>query len=694
MNTQTNSHPYTAPKPEALVSSVDLEEFKSGLTNYKAGRWHEDRWKTFRLRFGIYEQRQKGQHMVRIKVPGGRLSAEQAHTIAKANANHAGGSVHITTRQAIQLYFVDLDKLYDLLAELNLGGVTTRESSGGTFRNTTACALSANCEAANTDAVKVAENLSRAWLRNPLVQHMPRKVKTAVSGCELDCGLTPIDDLGFIATNKNGNSGFRVVLGGGLGTHPRTAVNIFDFVSEHDLPAVQEAVARIHHRYSNRENKNKSRLKFLVDKFGAEELTKLIKNEFEKIKPLPRRPWENLTWLNRTKTEAPKHLLGSVNHQGGSISVGTDVPLGILSSEQLDEITYLAKISGGNELILTRNQNIIATGLSKDTADAFIKGANHIGLDASGREHPLDDLVACFGSSTCAIGITDANALASQILDVQAGFQDMEHLRIRISGCHNSCGHHHIGDIGFHGVAKKINGKPAPHYQLHLGGSANQHAIAGPYIPARQVAEVLRLLLGTYGERREKSIDVRTWAEELGKDGIATTIQPALEASEREKSDLLFDVHDDAPFLPPETSTGECAAGTAVAEHLSDLALVARENVSRALSIGNNADAVAYAELAILLPARRLLVIAGENISKNKGNDKDEILSAIKNIWARDRTLLDGLQSALAAHLDFKNSGEANKIDAEIAKWQTLADQQIEIILQDVPGYITAGAAE
>ncbi|MCK5546493.1 MAG: nitrite/sulfite reductase, partial [Rhodospirillaceae bacterium] len=286
MNTQTNSHPYSAPKPEALVSSVDLEEFKSGLTNYKAGRWHEDRWKTFRLRFGIYEQRQKGQHMVRIKVPGGRLSAEQAHTIAKANANHAGGSVHITTRQAIQLYFVDLDKLYDLLAELNLGGVTTRESSGGTFRNTTACALSANCEAANTDAVKVAENLSRAWLRNPLVQHMPRKVKTAVSGCELDCGLTPIDDLGFIATNKNGNSGFRVVLGGGLGTHPRTAVNIFDFVSEHDLPAVQEAVARIHHRYSNRENKNKSRLKFLVDKFGAEELTKLIKNEFEKIKPL------------------------------------------------------------------------------------------------------------------------------------------------------------------------------------------------------------------------------------------------------------------------------------------------------------------------------------------------------------------------------------------------------------------------
>ncbi|MCK5166816.1 MAG: nitrite/sulfite reductase, partial [Rhodospirillaceae bacterium] len=409
MSTQTTPYRYISPAPDALVSSTDLEEFKSGLANYKAGNWHEDRWKTFRLRFGIYEQRQKGQHMVRIKVPGGRLSIQQAHTIAKANASHAGGSVHITTRQAIQLYFVDLDKLYDLLVELNLGGVTTREASGGTFRNITACALSGNCVNANTNAVEVAENLARAWLRNPLVQHMPRKVKTAVSGCELDCGLTAIDDLGFIATNKNGNSGFRVVAGGGLGTHPRTAVNIIDFISEHDLPVIQEAVARIHHRYSNRENKNKSRLKFLVEKFGADKFSQLIRDEFEKIKPLPRSPWKKLAWRGDEATVSPKRLLGSVNHSDGSISVGIDVPLGILSPEQLDEITYLTKTSGGNELILTRNQNVVVTGLNSTTTDAFIKGINHIALDASGREHPLDDLVSCFGSSTCAIGITDAN---------------------------------------------------------------------------------------------------------------------------------------------------------------------------------------------------------------------------------------------------------------------------------------------
>ncbi len=694
MNAQTNSRPYTAPKPVALASSADLEEFKSGLDNYKAGHWHEERWKTFRLRFGIYEQRQKGQYMVRIKVPGGRLNIAQARTIAKANTSHAGGSIHITTRQAIQLYFVELDSLYDLFEELDLGGVTTREASGGTFRNTTACALSGFCPNETTNAVEVADRLARSWLRHPLVQHMPRKIKTSVSGCDLDCGLTAIDDLGFIATTKNGNSGFRVVAGGGLGTHPRTAVDVFDFVSEHDLPAVQEAVARVHHRHSNRADKNRSRLKFLVDKFGAEKFAQLIRAEFEKIKSLPRRPWEKLTWRNNEITATPKRLLGPVNHSDGSVSLGIDVPLGILSSEQLNKILYLAETSNNGELILTREQNLIATGLSKISAKAFIAGTKRIGLDASGREHPLDDLVTCFGSSTCAIGITDANALASQILDVQAGFAGLPHLRIRISGCHNSCGHHHIADIGFHGVAKKIDGKPAPHYQLHLGGSAKQHGITGPYIPARQVAEVLRLLLGAFDERIDEGSNVRTWAEALGKDGIAMIIQPALEVSEREKSELLFDIHDDQPFAPPETSTGECAAGSTVAEHLSDLARVARENVGRAISIGNRVDAVAYAELAILLPARRLLVIAGENAGENKGGGKDEVLSAVKSIWSHDRVLLDGLQSALDAQLDFKHGAQANEIDAEIAQWQTLATSRVEAILQDVPGYITAGAAE
>lgn len=690
MNVQTTSYNLATPISEPLVSSGDLEEFKSGLANYKSGLWHEDRWKTFRLRFGVYEQRQKGQHMVRIKVPGGRLSIKQAQTIASATRNHTQGSIHITTRQAIQLYFVELDNLYDLFVELNAGGVTTREASGGTFRNTTACVLSGTCPNEHTNAVKVADRLARAWLRHPLVQHMPRKVKTAVSGCELDCGLTAIDDLGFIATIKNNNHGFRVVAGGGLGTHPHKAVEIFDFVFENDLPVVQEAVARVHHRHSNRENKNKSRIKFLVDKFGADKFAQLIQDEFNKIKPLPRRPWKKLNWREDVKKISPGKLLGPVEQSDGSVSIGIDVPLGILSSEQLDKILHLGETSENGELILTRNQNLIATGINSIAVKSFIAAAGRVGLDASGREHALDDFVACFGSSTCAIGITDANALASQILDLQGEFTNAAHLRIRISGCHNSCGHHHIADIGFHGVAKKIDGKPAPHYQLHLGGSAKRHAIAGPYIPARNAAKALRLLLAAFSERANKTSDVRAWAEELGKDGIAAIIQPTVEISEREKSELLFDIHDDHKFVPPETSTGECAAGAAVGEHLSDLANVARENIGRAVLVNKIDDAVAYAELAITLPARRLLVIAGEN----DGGTTEDVISTVRKILPNDRELLDGLSNAINAQLDFATSKNANQIDEKISLWQALANSRVETILRDIPGYITAGAAE
>lgn len=700
MNHFTPRAPYltsgTIPTPDPLVNFADVDEFKSAVSEFKANRWHEDRWKTFRLRFGIYEQRQKGLHMIRLKVPGGRLSTDQARTIAKANADLAGGAIHITTRQAIQLYFIELDNLSPLIEQLNRGNVTTREASGGTFRNTTACAHSGFCPHEKINAKDTADNLARAWLRHPLVQHMPRKVKTAVSGCELDCGLTEIDDLGFIATDKNTSPGFRVVAGGGLGTHPRTALEIFDFISEHDLPIVQEAVARIHHRHSNRENKNRSRLKFLVDKFGAEKFVQIIRDEFEAIHELPTRPWQTLDGnAAESCARGVAKTLGPVLQPDGRTSVGIDVALGIVSPEQLIAIADLADHAGAIELGLTRNQNIIAIGLESGLVETFITGLRRLGLDASGREHAFEDLVACFGSSTCAIGITDANALASEILDVQGEFSGLPHLKIRISGCHNSCGHHHIADIGFHGIAKKIDGKPAPHYQLHLGGSPTQHAITGPFIPARLAKDVLRALLADYATAQQMSasahetLSVRSWADALGKEGVRDVIQPVLEVSDWKKAELAFDLHDDQIFLPPETATGECAAGSVVAEHMSDLARVALENVRRAASINKWEDARAYASLAVALPARRLLIIAGENDS----GGTNEVFATLRTILAPDQKLLGALDEAEGAQQAFSSQSSLEYLEATIGVWHVEADRAMEDILQGLPDLL-AGAAQ
>ncbi|MCK5444083.1 MAG: hypothetical protein KAI73_00585, partial [Rhodospirillaceae bacterium] len=373
----------------------------------------------------------------------------------------------------------------------------------------------------------------------------------------------------------------------------------------------------------------------------------------------------------------------------GHTSVGIDIPLGIVSPEQLDAIADLADQAGAVELGLTRNQNIVALRLNSGLVEGFIKGVRSLGLDASGRKGALDDLVACFGTSTCAIGITDANALASEILDVQGEFSDLPHLKIRISGCHNSCGHHHIGDIGFHGIAKKIDGKPAPHYQLHLGGSPTEHAIAGPFVPARLAKDVLRVLLNDYRASFDKSISVRDWAEALGKDGLNAIIDPVLNVTGRAKAELVFDLHDDQPFHPPETATGECAAGSVVADHLSDLAKVALENVRRATSVGKREDARAYANLALILPARRLLVIADENDS----GDAEKVFAAVRRNLALDQKLLQSLNHAQGAVQKFKSENELASTESAIGEWQIEAERAVEDLILQARGLL-AGAAQ
>ena len=662
--------------PQVLALPADVPEFNSAIENYTKGAWSLDRWRTFRLRFGIYEQRQAGQHMVRSKVPGGRLSFSQARTMAAANTAHAGGDMHISTRQGMQFYFVKQDKLADFIGALNAGGVTTREASGNTFRAIVACPEAGFCKHQHTDAADVAERLTRAWLRNPLVQHMPRKFKTSVSGCEHDCGLTHIDDLGFIATERNGQKGFRVVAGGGLGIQPVSAVEVFDFVEETDLITVQEALARVHIRHSTRTNKNKSRIKFLVKKFGAEKFVELARQEFDHLKSLGAPAWEKLNWSAPTET-------------GENVFI--EVPLGWLSSKQLVGIVEETEAAGGAELRLTRTQNIVALGVSADRLESFVTAIRNLGLDASGREHALKDLVVCPGTSTCAIGITDSHVLGESLLDAQAEFTGLKGLKVRVSGCHNSCSQHHIGDIGFHGVAKKIDGKPAPHYQIHLGGSPEHHGMLGPVLPVRFVKDALKLLLADLGPALDQGQSVRDWAENLGKDGVKDLLAPVIGDDKLEAAKHIFDLGSDFEFVPPATSTGECAAGAMVAEFLSDLSQVARSDALRTHGAGHQEETGLNLQKALRLPAQRLLVIAGED----KGVTKSEaVFATIRNHWAHNANLQATFEAASnAVALAEQSTTTVLQALPALATWQNVADAEVERILGKIP-IALAGAAE
>ncbi len=206
---------------EPLVRLSDLDEYRVGLSHRLAGDWDDDKWTGFRTRFGVYGQKQPGVQMMRIKIPGGLVPLPWLWVLAQFNRKFCQGDAHITTRQDFQTYFVPLEKTAEALEFLYSKGMTTREACGNTLRNINACALAGNCPREHVDAGEVASRLARSWIRHPLVQHMPRKVKISVSGCATDCGVSAIHDLSFIATEKDGKKGFIVYAGGGLGGQPR-----------------------------------------------------------------------------------------------------------------------------------------------------------------------------------------------------------------------------------------------------------------------------------------------------------------------------------------------------------------------------------------------------------------------------------------------------------------------------------------
>jgi sulfite reductase (NADPH) hemoprotein beta-component len=604
-----------AQHPVPLVFLGDLSDYRNALNNYASGRWSEERWKTFRLRFGIYAQRQAGAYMVRSKIPGGRLSFAQARTAALANRDHCGSDIHLTTRQDLQFYFIKLQSTPAFLEALNSGAITTREASGNTFRNVVACPLAGICPHELVDAGKVAENLSANWIRHPLVQHMPRKFKTTVSGCGHDCGASVIDDLGFIATTKGGQPGFKVVAGGGLGNRPHTAIVVEKFIKAEDLAAVQEAFARMHQAHSDRDNKNVSRIKFLVDKFGEEGFINHYRKHFEAIKNLPRRENVALQWRSPKVEGTPPSIRdGVIAQHDGRIAIVVRPPLGMIDSSRLVALTDSAEELAAVEFRLTRDQNILVVGLPKENRAAFLSRVKGLGLEAGAQANILSNLVACPGTSTCPIGINDSNALAAEILADKNGFDGLPETDIRISGCHNSCSQHHIGDFGLHALAKKVNGKSAPHYQFHVGGDAGQaqaFGLIGPIVPARLARPALKKLIAEYSKTRTQNQSVREWVTMVGEDSLTTLLQEfSAGGYDGQDPSLLLDVGSDQKFFPPATATGECAASAVVGEYLADLAETALLDISRQLSVGDQQAAIDAARDAVALALKRVLLIA------------------------------------------------------------------------------------
>ena len=342
---------------EPLARREDAVEFRAAYAKKASGEWDAGKWQAFRLRFGVYGQLQPNVHMVRMKIPGGVMSFDWARAVAEACRHWGNGKVHVTTRQDLQTHFVKPDDVPDMLDFLYARGVTTREACGNTLRNMTSCPLAGVCPKEHVDAGEVAARMAQIWIRHPLVQHMPRKFKVTVSGCESDCGSSGIHDLGLVATRKNGKPGFKVYAGGGTGGQAISAVLVKEFAEEAELPSILEALVRLHQKYSNRRNRNAARMKFVLKRFGEAKFKALFDEEYERVKGLPTRPWEKLDWRQGDESlPTPTSPGGVVVQEGGRIGIVVKAALGIYTADEFDHLIVLAEGAGAEGFRTTRDR--------------------------------------------------------------------------------------------------------------------------------------------------------------------------------------------------------------------------------------------------------------------------------------------------------------------------------------------------
>jgi len=659
----TDLSPTELDRIEPLARADDVADFRDGLRRYRAGLWDETRWSSFRLRHGVYGQRQPGRQMLRLKVPGGVLPVAALPALAGLARDFAQDIAHITTRQDLQLYHLPLDRVAEALDRLAAAGLTSREAGGNTVRNVNTCALAGACPRQRVDAGAVAQRLARLWLRRPLVQAMPRKIKIAVSGCGTDCGAALIHDLGLIATARDGVNGFRVVAGGGLGAQPAAAIDLFDFVSEADLPAVVEALLRVHVAHSDRTDRGRARLKATIRRIGADVFRAAVATEFAALRGLEQRPWPPLTWHQPAPAEGPLAPDGLIAATDGSVAAIVPVPFGRLSGDQLDGLHALALARGVREIRLTRSQDLVLLGLDAAGLAGLDDALAAIGLKGPGAVGREASLINCPGTSTCRIGIANAPGLAARLA---ANAEDGAPVRLSVSGCHNSCALHHIADIGLHGMTRLINSQPAPYYRLHFGGEVEngRFAIDGPLVPARQADRAVTLLRRALATGRAPGESVRAWAERLGPDGIAAVLAPL--TAEPPQPDWRFDWDADEPFAGPPRAAGECAAPQAPIAHLADLARDGLDRFDRFLAARRWPEALKAGEAATALALRALLARRGLEIGED-ADGPEAVFARFRASPAATGALLETFDAVQAERTSALVTGQAQPYRESLA---------------------------
>jgi sulfite reductase beta subunit-like hemoprotein len=506
----------------------DVDRFVARLEAFERGDVTSDEWRTFRLLNGVYGQRQDGFQMIRAKLPGGVAGVPQLLAMAEVADKYGGGKGHFTTRQNIQYHFVPLADCEDALRILSDAGITTREACGPSVRNWTCCPLAGVSEHEPFDVTPYLEAVARHFLRGPYSASLPRKFKPSVGGCcGTDCSQAFINDLGLLARKRPATSvpgpadeiGFEVVAGGGLGTLRRSAITVDEFVPAAEILEASEAVVRVFDQIGNRTNKNKARLKWAIDKVGKDAFVAAYRAMRDTIRAEGGRPYDvaprdtqtrpriGLPQQTTARDDFAAWAADSVRpqKQRGFSVVTLRLILGDITATQLRALARLCVEYGEGEVRTTNEQNVVLRWIATWRLPLLHRELVELGLATPG-VGTVVDITSCPGASSCKLAVTQSRGLASLLTDHLHAHPEIAakapDLVIKISGCPNSCGQHHIAGIGFQGGMRKVDGRPVPQYLIHLGGAIGptgaRFAKLTAKVPARRAPEALDRLIDLY----------------------------------------------------------------------------------------------------------------------------------------------------------------------------------------------------
>jgi sulfite reductase beta subunit-like hemoprotein len=526
----------------------EFDDFDNEAEKFLAGQTEETEFIGFRLKQGVYGQRQPDVQMIRVKLPWGGITPDQMDTFADVVERWAPlGKAHITTRQNIQIHHIPLRDAADLIREISAAGLSSREGCGNTVRNVTADPWAGICHDELWDPTPYVGAYVRYFVRHPTTQLMPRKVKTAFTGSDTDRALTGIHDIAFIARERDGVKGFEIRVGGGTSIMPRIAPTLVDFVAAEDGEYLKwaEAVFRIFDRQDwLRVNRARARIKVLVDKVGIDEVRRMVDEELQGDWVAERDfSVDHRLFLHDEEANAPAPPLqaGSPNGDGKAFSAFLDanveaqrqagfsavqvkVTRGDLTPEQFRGLAAIMRDYSGGSARTTVHQNLLLRWVRDEAVYDVWQRLQALGLGDAGADR-INDVVSCPGTDSCKLGITSSMGLNRAVQERIEAMDITDPLtrgiHIKMSGCPNGCSQHHIGNIGFYGASIKVGEHTIPAYVAHIGGNYEGGEIAygarlKVRLPAKRVPEAVERWLRKYEAEREDGEVFNDYAARVG----------------------------------------------------------------------------------------------------------------------------------------------------------------------------------